>query len=179
MGRTVSFPPNGQRILADPKYVVAFWRKYSQWPAKYALATGRHESDLTLNESDVEVSGFTSMGIFQISDEERADAGCPTADLMQLDDSCQVLALLTDKRVSAICTAVGLIENALPADVWFYCALAHNEGLGAALKTIRLHGLDAAAWIARNPQLAQAAKYFSDCMTGGLDWRPEFDAEEG
>ena len=189
MSRTESFPPDGKRVRAEPKYIIAFWRRYTaRVPAKYALATADHESSLTLNEVDVEPNGFVSRGIYQLSDEEcqhiqrlmeaSAQACMPRLDPMKLDDASRIMACLAEEHLEAIMTCAGLVESSLPGDVWYYCAMAHNMGVSAALRSIREHGLDAAAWTKRNPQLAQAARYFTDCMTGGDYWSLKFEEDE-
>jgi hypothetical protein len=58
----------------------------------------------------------------------------------------------------------------MPSDTWAFLAIAHNEGLGAAEKTIMAHGLNWSAWKKRNPRLAAMAAYGDDCITGGDRW---------
>lgn len=172
MSRTEAFPPDGKRRHVSPGDVAIAWRSHtSSIPAQYAVATAAHESAFTLNEVDTEESGFVSLGVFQLSREEARNAGMADADLLDLDVSCKVLASAAEKRLAAICAAAKVDPSAAPADAWFFLALAHNQGLGACLKTIAAHGLDAAGYTARNPQLAQACRYFNDCITGGEFWR--------
>lgn len=174
MSRTVAFPPSGTRHTATPSAVAHAWRaRTAKIPAQYAVATAQHESDFTVNEVDTEPSGFVSKGIFQLSDEELHEAGLanPGGDLLTLEGAVDVLATIAGRRLDRILAAAKL--DAPTPDVWFYLALAHNEGMGACLKTIAAHGLDAAAWTERNKgreSLAQAAKYFNDCITGGAKW---------
>jgi hypothetical protein len=56
-------------------------------------------------------------------------------------------------------------------DVWAYLALAHNQGLGAALKTIRTYGLDWDAYKKRNPTMTGIIEYGDDCISGGPAWK--------
>jgi hypothetical protein len=168
MGRKEEFPPNGQRIRVTPQEVADAWRLRSPIDPRYIIATADHESSFTVNEIDTEPNGFVSIGIFQLSQDEAVSAGLPNADLMTLEGSCDVMAKTAARRLANIMSAANL--TAPTTDCWFYLALCHNQGWGACHKTICAHGLDAAAWTARNPQLAQAARYFSDCVTGGARW---------
>jgi hypothetical protein len=169
MSRKVEFIPDGKRVFVSPQEVADAWLlRATGIPAQYAVGTAQHETDFTVNERDTEPSGFVSIGVFQLSQDECNEAGMPHADLLTLEDSCAVLAMIAGKRLSAILKAASL--SAPVPDCWFYLALAHNEGLGACLKTLAAHGMNAAAWTARNPQLAQAAAYFNDCVTGGARW---------
>lgn len=166
--RKVEFVPDGKRILVTPQEVADAWRMRSSIPAQYAVGTADHESSFTINERDTEPNGFVSIGIFQLSQDEANAAGFPAANLLTLEDSCAVMAKTAERRLANILSAANLTTPT--PDCWFYLALCHNQGWGACHKTICAHGLDAAAWTARNPQLAQAARYFSDCVTGGASW---------
>lgn len=161
MGRTVEFLPDGQRIFVSPQDLVDCWRQYApDIPAQYALGTGSHESSLTLNEKDTEISGFISMGVYQISSDEITEAGFDptTLDPYSLDGCTKVFAKKSSSRTSALIKVANLAEP-YPVDLWSYLFLAHNQGLGAAIKSIQLHGLNwsdykirntHAAWIALN-----------------------------
>jgi hypothetical protein len=172
MGRRVEFLPGGTRRRIEPAAVAAAWvRATTKIPPQYACGTAQHETDFTANEVDTEESGFVSKGIFQLSDEEAAEAGRPGADLLNLDQAAAVLAAVAQHRLAAIVVAAHLDGwTRLPNDVWAYLALAHNQGLGAALKTIRLHGLDWTSYKKRNSQLAAMAAYGDDCVSGGARW---------
>lgn len=174
--RKVEFVPDSSKIHADPADVARLWLLHapSYIPAQYAVGTAQHETDFTTNEKDTEESNFVSMGIFQISQEEMTHVGMPTANIYDLEDSIVILAALADERWQAIVKAAG--SPSPIRDMPAYLALAHNQGLAAALKTIRLHGLDWTAYKARNPQLASMAAYGDDCISGGEKWRPEFGA---
>jgi hypothetical protein len=169
MSRTVEFVPDGKRVLVTPQEVADAWRlRETIIPAQYACGTAQHESDYTLNERDTEPSGFVSIGIFQLSQDECDEARLPSANLYTLEDSCAVLSVIAERRLTQILTWSGL--SAPTDDCWFYLALSHNQGPGAVQRTIARYGLDAAAWTSRNPQLANAATYFADCVTGGSRW---------
>ena len=171
MARTTIFVPNGTRVRSSAAEIVAAWRRHTgRIPAQFALGTAQHESNFTLNEVDTEESGFVSKGIFQLSDEEAAEAGRPKANLLALEDATEVFSVLCERRLQRLIEAADLNEDNLPADVWAYLALAHNQGLAAAHKTIRAHGLDWAAYKRRNPQLAGMGRYGDDVISGGARW---------
>lgn len=171
MARTESFVPDGRRVFASAAQIVAVWRRHTQRiPAQFALGTAQHESGFTLNEVDTEASGYVSKGIFQISGQEAADAGLAQADLLSLEDATAVFSILCERRLQSLIAVAHLDERDLPADVWAYLALAHNQGLAAAHKTIRAHGLDWAAYKQRNPQLVGMGRYGDDVISGGARW---------
>lgn len=177
MKRTEVFVPNGQRILVAPADIVAAWRRYAQRiPAKFALGTAQHESNFTLNEIDTEMSDYVSKGVYQLSDGEAAEAGFQHANLLELEDATRVFCILCERRLKRIINVARLAEESLPVDVWAYLALAHNQGLSAALKTIELHGLNWAAYKLRNPQLAGMGRYGDDVISGGSHWTKELDS---
>jgi len=155
---------------------VTVWRGHTSLiPAQYALGTAQHESNFTLNEVDTEVSGYVSKGIFQLADGEAAEVGFAGANLLELEDSTVVFAALCEKRLKVLVAAVALNMSALPRDIWAYLAMAHNEGLQAALGTLRQHGLDWAAYKARNPSLTSMAVYGDDAISGGEKWTPDLN----
>jgi hypothetical protein len=172
MGRSVDFLPNGVRNTVDPTSVVLLWRKHSTLvSASYALGTAQHETDFTLNEKDTEPSGYVSMGLYQIGAEEMAQVGMPLGshDPYDLETITIIMVDLAEARLKRIMNAARLTVDLYtpPPDVWAYLALAHNQGLGACLKTIAAHGMNWSAYCARNPQLADMAAYGNDCITGG------------
>ncbi len=177
MTRTEIFVPHGHRILVAPADLVAAWRRYTQRiPAKYALGTAQHESSFTLNEVDTEKSGYVSKGVYQLSESEAAEAEFSHANLLELEDATRVFCVLCERRLQRIIKTARLAEENLPVDVWAYLALAHNQGLSAALKTIELHGLNWAAYKQRNPQLAGMGRYGDDVISGGSHWTKELDS---
>jgi hypothetical protein len=174
--RVEQFFPDGRRLLADPHDLVAGWRVHTRLiPAQHALGTAQHESNFTLNEVDIEVCGYASKGIFQIADSEAAEIGFDRANLLELEDAIVVFAALCEKRLAALAAAAALDLQALPSDTWAYLAIAHNQGLHAAIKTVRLHGLDWKAYKARNPSLQALACYGDDVISGGEKWSPSFE----
>jgi hypothetical protein len=186
MSRTVEFPPNGKRVQVSPRDAAQVWRSYARdqltalgiltIPAQYAVATCQHESDFTLNEVDTEPSGYVSKGILQLSDEECIEVGMPFADLMTLDGSMDVMAILANRRVAKLCRAavgagIDSMSNALRGDLWAYLAFAHNEGTGEAIRSIVKYGLNWVSFVERNQaELPAMCLYGSDCITGGPRW---------
>lgn len=161
--RREEFPPDDKRVQVSADDVRAAWAKYTtRIPVQFAVGTAEHESTFTINEVDTEPSGFVSKGIFQLSDDEARSAGMPDADLLSLDDSARVFARISEKRLDALISAAKLDPAALPADVWAYLALAHNQGLGAALKTVKAYGLDWSAYKQRNPDLVASIGRYGD-----------------
>lgn len=168
MARKEEFVPDGHRVRTSPAEVVAAWLRYTQRiPAEFALGTAQHESNFTLNEVDTEESGFTSKGVFQLSEEEANDVDFPEADLLDLEDATKVFCLLCERRLQRIIQVANLHAENLPADVWAYLALAHNQGLDAALKSIERYGLNWTAYKQRNPQFKGMAAYGDDVISGG------------
>lgn len=183
MSRIVQFVPDGARKRVAPADVAACWRLHSMLvPACYALGTAQHETDFTLNEKDVEPSGYTSYGLYQIGEDEMAQVGMPIAshDPYDLDIITIVMCDLAEARLKRICTAARFSLSAIPRDAFAYLSIAHNQGLGACLKTIAAHGLDWSAYKDRNLKEAQQAgdpeklkwwmdvfAYGDDCITGG------------
>jgi len=177
MKRKEEFLPDGIRRLAIASDIISTWRAATTViPAQFALGTAQHEASFTVNEKDTEPSGYISMGIFQLGQEEIDHVKVPGADVYTLAGSVALYVPLALERLHKLLVISFLDATCPPADIWFYLAMAHNMGLGAALKSIKEHGLNAAAWTARNPQLAQAAVYFNDCITGGKHWTPELNA---
>lgn len=197
MGRTVEFLPDGHRILVTPQQVADTARVAAPGiPAQYFVGTAQHETNFTINEKDTEPSGFVSMGLYQISLEEMSDAGLSGVDPYSLDGVTRVFADVSLKRVAALVKAANLTEP-YPNDLWAMLSVAHNQGLGAALKSIARHGLDWAGYQKRNLDAANDAvarmtasgdqdalrtaeenlvwwknvfAYGNDCITGGTRW---------
>lgn len=185
MSRIIQFVPDGVRVRVSPGDVAMLWQRMAlpaltvagplTIPPQYACGTAQHETDYTINEVDTEPSGFVSKGIFQLSDEEAQEAGDPTANMLTLPGAISVLLPIAQKRVQKLVAAAQAVQgdslaNAMNGDLWAYLALAHNQGLGAALKTIGMHGLDWRAYKDRNPHLADMAAYGDDCISGGARW---------
>jgi hypothetical protein len=187
MSRKVEFIPDSKRVFAEPADIVAEWRKYaSQVPAQYALGTAQHETDFTLNEKDTEPSGYVSMGLYQIGVEEMQQTGHANANPYDLEDITiimvdlaearykRLLQVARDRADASVSSSPRGLSSQQVLDLWAYLALAHNQGLAAAIKTITRHGVGWAAYKARNPQLADMGRYGDDCITGGSKWDPSF-----
>lgn len=197
MNRKVEFVPDGTRVFVAPAELVACWRLHCPTiPAQYACGTVQHETDYTLNEKDTEPSGYESFGIFQLGTEEQTQVGMGRTNLYALDDSVLVMGALAQNRLSRIEVATHALSYHEP-DLWAYLAVAHNQGLGACLKTINLHGIDWTKYKQRNLDDANKAlaaaqelgdaiaiaaardklawwldvfSYGDDCISGGARW---------
>lgn len=152
-GRRVEFVPDGQRRVASPRDIVAAWKRHTDVDARYALGTAQHETDFVLNERDTEPSGFVSMGLYQISQDEMTHVGMRQADPYDLEECTIVFARVTEERYKTIARAVGYFPN---ESTNAYLSVAHNQGLAACLKSIRLHGMNWAAYKKRNGEAARA-----------------------
>ena len=158
--RTVKFVPDGVRQKIAPETLVEMWRRHTWIDVRYALGTAQHETDFTTNEQDVEESGFVSLGLYQISHEEMVHVGMYDADPFDAEECTIIFAMLTAQRYNAIADAVGRgigWSNQQIDDVRAYLSIAHNQGLSACLKTIRMHGLGWKAYKQRNLEQASAA----------------------
>jgi hypothetical protein len=161
-GRKVEFLPDGQRRLAQPRDIVEAWKRHTEIDARYALGTAQHESGFALNEKDTEPNGFVSMGLYQISMDEMVHVGMRRADPYDLDECTIVFARLTEERFKAIIRAVGHFPSESP-DVNAYLFIAHNQGLAACLKSIKLHDMNWAAYKKRNGDAAR--KFMHDAVS--------------
>ncbi len=171
MSQTVRYAGDGKPSRASADDVAAAWQRFtSRIPVQYALGTAKHESSFATNEIDTEDSGFVSKGIFQVSDGEAATVAPQSVDLTDLVTSCRIFAALSEKRLDAIIAAANLNESDLPDDVWPYLVIAHNQGLGAAEKTISLYGLNWNAYKLRNANTdlgQRTARYGDDVIPSG------------
>lgn len=188
----------GTIVRATFAEVAEAWRARSAVDVRYALGTAEHETNFAVNEVDTEESGFQSFGIYQVSLEEIGQAGPAAAGvdvngLATLVGCTQVMAAITTHRVGLITAAAP--REAQGDDLRAYLSIAHNQGLGACLKTIEAHGLDWAAYKDRNrrgaldevsaaapgtsDELRAKAKYKwwcsvfaygDDCISGGDAW---------
>lgn len=156
-------------ILATPDSVVQAVRIVGTVIAEqYFLGTAKHEANWAENERDKEPpdprgNRFTSWGIYQLSDEEARQVGRPNANLLSLQESTWVLAKLTEMRRVALRAQLGL-EPLAPDPYGFeaYLAIAHNQGLRAALTTVKAHGLDWRGYKARNPTIRIVSSGYGD-----------------
>ena len=166
---------DGKRSTHRHDAVLVSIRKLIGWtlahsariPPQYIVASAEHEAGCAYNEVDTESDGYESWGLFQVGDR---DPGFAKAMLpLQLDPECAVRSFvkLQEGRLDDLLKEAKL--SAPTPDCWFYLALWHNQGPGAGRKTIQRYGLDAKAYVARNPE-ARINKYGLDCMTGGDMW---------
>jgi hypothetical protein len=196
--RKVEFLPEGHRVTIAPQEVVRLWCLHTGVDPRYALGTAQHETDLTVNEKDTEVTGFISMGLYQISKEEMIHVGMADADPYDAEENTIVFAKLTEERHHYI---MGAVRSYNADDMRAYLFIAHNQGLAACLKTIKAHGMDWASYKDRNiteatqkvtdakssgdrQAVAEAeaklewwrgvVSYGNDCVSGGKLWNPKF-----
>jgi hypothetical protein len=194
---------DGERHRISAEEVATEWVKWTaRIPARVAVAMASHETNLTLNERDTEQhddsSTVVTEGIFQLQRSEAVRALLPTADLMTLADSCQILAYLLEGYLDSIISvandayANGLGKAPLDGDgnpiddVWAFVAVTHNAGPGSAtagvgsrgtLPGIAHLGLSwPSAWTQAHPSLTRQVAYGSDAITGGPDWSAALDA---
>jgi hypothetical protein len=156
-------------ILARPDDIVQSVRAVGTVIAEqYFLGTAKHEANFATNERDMEAPDplgvrFTSWGIYQLSTEEARQVGRPNADLLSLQESTWILAKLTEMRRVAIRAQCHLDPLAPdPIGLEAYLAIAHNQGLRAALTTIKEHRLDWRAYKARNPTIRIVSSGYGD-----------------
>ncbi len=127
-------------------------------PPQYFVATAERETGFCSNEVDTEridqPDEIETHGLFQVDRGEAADVGEPGADLYDPVICLRVFARLQEGRLIQIRAAAG--GGRLPDD-WAYLGLGHNEGIAAALKTIRRYGEDWAEYKRRNANAARLA----------------------
>lgn len=161
-------------------------------PTGFFTQTAKRESAFRYNEEDFDYNTDGSLrehskGLYQISDDEAAAVGMAGADLDDPDVASAVFQLLMERNlglrpsllhgqesIADACQAFGTpIDLANPPpDVWFYLALSHNMGLPSTTKSIRTYGLNAQAWIDRNPKLSRQISYGSEIMQAALEGAP-------
>ncbi|MCU1280300.1 MAG: hypothetical protein JWM53_3846 [bacterium] len=189
-------------IVAAPFDVVAAAAKYSKFSPRHFLGTAQHEADLALNEVDIETTGYTTSGIFQLNFKDEIAAVAPFADPLLLDDAAMLFATQVDRLARALQAAAneaaadpstprGVAWPDLynpPPDAYGYLAWAHNEGLGGnagnggkwgPLDSIAKFGMDWEALKARPDQndymRLKMIPYGDDCISGGKYWVDAFD----
>lgn len=182
MPRKEEFLPNGKRVTVTPRQLADAWRRHDprgEVDLHYVVGTAQHEAGMSLNERDTEESGYISEGIFQLSAEEAAHAGCTGANLLDLDESCVVFQRTCVQRLAALRQAAGMVDGASSPSLYGFLAIAHNQGLAAALKSIRAHGMDWTAYKKRNTSdqsvanhayMVKMAAYGDDVISGGRLW---------
>lgn len=157
MGRTVKYLPDGKPIRVSSADVESAWPSV-RIPALFAVETARHESGFSTNEVDTEPSGFVSKGIFQLSDDEAKKAGYPGANLLALGDSSAVFSTLMERNLDSLISTLGHTPSGQEEiDIWAYLFISHNQGLGAAQKTIKNYGMNWEAYKKRNMDAAVAS----------------------
>jgi hypothetical protein len=173
-----------------PVDVVNAWRNVSsRIPARFAVGSALHESGYAVNEIDAgdQGDGSDSIGIFQLSKAEASDAGHPLADLTDLDQAATVFAITMHKKLDAIVKATNDGNDLYDDDdLWAFLQIAHNQGLGAALATIKAHGANYSGpggYRERNIGINKPGfngphiiAYADDVISGGHDWDPSWDA---
>ncbi len=140
-------------------------------PPQYFVATAEHESGFCTNEIDTEPTTKQSFGLYQVDDGEAADVGEPSADLLDPVICTRVFARLQERRLARLIDEFGRREP----DIYAYLGLAHNEGLGAAQKTLRRYGMDWAEYKRRNA--TNAALMRSKAITHDQDDAAEKETE--
>lgn len=156
---------------------------------RYYVGTCFHESGCE-NEWDTEIAtascipGFVSVGAYQIGREEALRFGFALDDMLDLTKATNCMIMLAEANRRAIRAYANLTPNVPDPDytdpsghVWTagsmraYLAIAHNHGVGYAKQTILAHGIDWAAYKARNPaDKIVSHGYGEDCVTGGPQW---------
>jgi hypothetical protein len=179
----VEFVPDGKPVRVSVQELVDCWRSHCTIiPAQYAAGTAQHETGYAVNEVDTEENGYVSKGIFQLSDEEANSVYHHDADLLDLDESCIVFSAIQVKRMQALVRAAK--ANGPSPSLWAYLAVAHNQGLAAAVKSIAKYGMDWNKYRMRNladpnaPTYAYMKKmvaYGDDCISGGDKWTPSLN----
>lgn len=141
-------------------------------PLPYYYGTVKHESGYCWNERDTEDSGFQSWGLFQIGQAEADDAGYGSYDLLSPEVNAKVMAYLAERNRASLRELLGLSPDQLdPRDMGAYLSIAHNQGLGAARKTVSEYGMDWEAYKARNGSTVKPGfngpaivRYGEDCL---------------
>lgn len=175
---------------------VAWWRVEREIPTSWAVGCALHEGNYAVNIRNVESNGHTTGGVFELdlpSGPPYLNAGDAAATGMlekspfDLDDACAILAVLLRRYKVLIIRAANkwnaanglpaIDPTAPPSDVYSYMAIGHNQGIGAALKSINTYGMNWAAYKAR-PENAGvnvaidrgSGIYGDDVVSGGVDF---------
>jgi peptidoglycan hydrolase-like protein with peptidoglycan-binding domain len=162
---------------------------------RYFVGTAFHEAGVT-SEVDTEIAtssdptGFVSVGLYQISQDEAAQFSFSLIDLLDLEKSTECMVRLAEQHRTDIRAFMAALPPSSPgylaasaADpdytdragtVWnagnmrAYLALCHNQGLGAAKYTIQNYGMGWAGYRSRNPTISLVSHgYGDDVITGG------------
>lgn len=156
-----------------------------------AVGTALHETNYTLNEQDTDTSSSgattTTYGLFQVNtDDKWARAKAPTADYWTLEGQCEIFAGVCEYYMGRLLAAANkynaahglppLEADSPPPDLWSYIAISHNQGLGAALKSIATYGMGWQRYRDENGQSVNVSAvrdngvYGDDVQTGGADF---------
>lgn len=141
-------------------------------PAPFYLGVVSHESGFKLDAQTPESGGRVSLGLFQILAGEVNQSYSTAAFLNSLDAQAELMVRRTEANRARLRDAAGLAPgDPDPWDMGAYLALAHNQGIGAALETVNTYGMDWVAYKARNPG-ARILAYGDDCLyDAGLRYR--------
>lgn len=126
------------RKVTEAEVIASLQRVGTEIPVAYYLGTALHESGFDLDTVTIENGGAspTSYGLYQVNYDEMAKAGV-SGDILDLDTNTRVMVYLAERNRNAIRAAVGLSgSDPDPRDMGGYLAVAHNQGIGAALQTI-------------------------------------------
>lgn len=159
-------------ILITPQTVKKFAEAFTSLiPGTYFVGTARKESGFAANEIDTEESGYVSKGLCQLSDDEATDVGMKGANLLDPVVNLRVMVKIAERNLNAL-SKTGL---KFP-DAYAYLGIAHNEGLAAAIKTIKNYGMDWAEYKRRNLQAALKANALA-LESGDLEKRKKAERE--
>jgi hypothetical protein len=185
---------------------IAWYKVERDIPTSWAVGVSLHEGNYAINIRDIEPNGHTTGGVFEVDlptlspYPEIGDAArvkMPWLNPFDLDDCCKIFAARSRSNLLRIVAAANkwnaakglplIASNPPPPDVYSYMAIAHNQGLGAALLSIQTYGMDWAAYKAR-PENANvnvaidrgSGIYGDDVVSGGVDFTSDmlapFDA---
>lgn len=140
-------------------------------PLGFFIATAQHESGFNAGNQEPNDQEGGSWGIYALGPREFASELGMSVDISQFLDLYQatdLFARLSEARVERLRAAAGLgpYDDA-DGELWAYLFLAHNQGIGAAIKTIENNGLDWEAYVARNagnPKLGGFVSYGNDVI---------------
>lgn len=159
-------------ILVRPDDVVQAVRSIGTVISEsYFLGTAKHETNWCLNERDTEPpkpdgTRVVTWGLYQIEQEEARDVGLRDANLLELEGATRVMIRLAEWRRALIRSHVRLTDHDPdPIALEAYLAIAHNMGIGTALTSIRIHGLDWGGpdgFRARNPSMEFVQSGYGD-----------------
>lgn len=150
-------------ILVSPAEIIAVAHLASSFPPGLFVGIAERETAYALNEMDTDfkpdgsIRG-TTYGLFQTSN---------PADVGNLDSAVATLAYDLDRYWIQIAAAARLAKlEPPPRDAFAYLCWAHNEGIGAAIKSIRTYGLDWGELVRRNRRECEAGAHDPDHGAG-------------